>query len=390
MTNEKSCCESRIALKREDFQMELNGKETDLFILKNKNGVEIAVTNYGGFIVAVMVPDRQGKYADVVLGHSSIQDYLHTPEPYLGALIGRYGNRIAGGKFTLEGKEYTLAVNNGPNTLHGGLTGFNAVVWDAEQLNAQTLKLNYLSVDGEEGFPGNLSVEVVYHLNNDNALEISYQAATDKTTIINLTQHSFFNLAGNAKPTPTVCGNILTIHADYYTPMDEVSIPTGEIAPVEAKELHVVICFVQHAINIALVFSICNDFSFHRELSPRFIFIIPFQTFRFIEIRESETSCLHCVIQCLSYLKRTDEQITCRNIHFYHCSEAASILSLQLYTFSTIHTTIDLHRRIIQRCFCLCRQLISRISTCPFQTTQNMFFVLFFIKYVIRSRSERT
>lgn len=198
MTNEKSCCESRIALKREDFQMELNGKETDLFILKNKNGVEIAVTNYGGFIVAVMVPDRQGKYADVVLGHSSIQDYLHTPEPYLGALIGRYGNRIAGGKFTLEGKEYTLAVNNGPNTLHGGLTGFNAVVWDAEQLNAQTLKLNYLSVDGEEGFPGNLSVEVVYHLNNDNALEISYQAATDKTTIINLTQHSFFNLAGNA------------------------------------------------------------------------------------------------------------------------------------------------------------------------------------------------
>ena len=173
MTNEKSCCESRIALKREDFQMELNGKETDLFILKNKNGVEIAVTNYGGFIVAVMVPDRQGKYADVVLGHSSIQDYLHTPEPYLGALIGRYGNRIAGGKFTLEGKEYTLAVNNGPNTLHGGLTGFNAVVWDAEQLNAQTLKLNYLSVDGEEGFPGNLSVEVVYHLNNDNALEIS-------------------------------------------------------------------------------------------------------------------------------------------------------------------------------------------------------------------------
>ncbi len=237
MTNEKSCCESRIALKRKDFQMELNGKETDLFILKNKNGVEIAVTNYGGFIVAVMVPDRQGKYADVVLGHSSIQDYLHTPEPYLGALIGRYGNRIAGGKFTLEGKEYTLAVNNGPNTLHGGLTGFNAVVWDAEQLNAQTLKLNYLSVDGEEGFPGNLSVEVVYHLNNDNALEISYQAATDKTTIINLTQHSFFNLAGNAKPTSTVCGNILTIHADYYTPMDEVSIPTGEIAPVEGTPM---------------------------------------------------------------------------------------------------------------------------------------------------------
>lgn len=232
MTPNNLLPQSRIALKREDFQAEVDGKETDLFILKNKNEMEIAVTNYGGFVVAVMVPDKNGDYADVVLGHSSLHDYQHTPEPYLGSLVGRYGNRIAGGKFTLEGKEYTLAINNGPNTLHGGLMGFNAVVWDAEQLNSQTLKLNYLSVDGEEGFPGNLSVEVIYHLSNDNALEISYQAMTDKTTIINLTQHSFFNLAGNAKPTPAICNHILTINADHYTPMDNVSVPTGQIAPV--------------------------------------------------------------------------------------------------------------------------------------------------------------
>lgn len=232
MTFIDSSQESRVALQRKAFQAELNGKFTDLFILKNQNGVEIAITNYGGFVVSVMVPDKNGKFDDVVLGHSSLEDYLHTPEPYLGSLVGRYGNRIAGGKFTLEGKEYTLAINNGPNTLHGGLMGFNAVVWDAVQLNSQTLKLSYLSVDGEEGFPGNLTTEVVYHLSNDNALEISYQAVTDKTTIVNLTQHSFFNLSGTGKPTPTVCNNMLTINADYYTPMDNVSIPTGAVAPV--------------------------------------------------------------------------------------------------------------------------------------------------------------
>lgn len=232
MAQDNSSAGSHLTVKRKAFQAELNGKNTDLYILKNKNNVEIAITNYGGFVVSVMIPDKKGNFADVVLGHDSLQDYLNTPEPYLGSVIGRYGNRIAGGKFTLEGKEYTLAINNGPNTLHGGLTGFNAVVWDAVQLNAQTLKLTYLSVDGEEGFPGNLTTEVVYHLSNENALEISYKATTDKTTIVNLTQHSFFNLAGQGNPTPAVTNNILTIHADYYTPMDSVSIPTGEIAPV--------------------------------------------------------------------------------------------------------------------------------------------------------------
>lgn len=224
--------ESRVALQRKAFQSELNGKETDLFILKNKNGVEIAVTNYGAFAVSIMVPDKNGNFADVVLGHSSLNDYLHTPEKYLGAVIGRYGNRIAGGKFILEGKEYNLAINNGPNSLHGGIVGFNAVVWDVVQADSQTLKLSYLSKDGEEGFPGNLKTELTYHLSDDNAFEISYRATTDKTTIVNLTQHSFFNLAGQGNPTSSICDNILTINADFYTPMDNVSIPTGAIAPV--------------------------------------------------------------------------------------------------------------------------------------------------------------
>ncbi|MEG1950237.1 MAG: aldose epimerase family protein [Odoribacter sp.] len=223
---------SRVAIQRNAFQSELDGRQTDLFLLKNSSGMEIAITNYGGFVVSVMVPDKNGNYADVVLGHSSLYDYLHTPEPYLGALIGRYGNRIAKGRFVLDGKEYILAVNNGQNALHGGLTGFNAVVWDAIQLNRQTLKLTYRSVDGEEGFPGNLSTEVVYHLSNDNALEISYRAVTDQTTVVNLTQHSFFNLSGTTQPLPTVCQQILTINADFYTPMDDTSIPTGVIASV--------------------------------------------------------------------------------------------------------------------------------------------------------------
>lgn len=245
MVNTDSSEKSRVALQRSAFQSEVNGKKTDLFILKNRNGVEIAVTNYGAFAVSIMVPDKTGVFADVVLGHSSLEDYLHTPEPYLGAVIGRYGNRIASGKFTLEGKEYNLVVNNGPNTLHGGRVGFNAVVWDAVLLDAQTLKLTYLSKDGEENFPGNLNTELIYHLTDDNAFEIKYKATTDKTTIVNLTQHSFFNLAGQGTPTVTVCNNVLTINADFYTPMDHVSIPTGEIVrvagtPMDFRTPHVV------------------------------------------------------------------------------------------------------------------------------------------------------
>lgn len=237
MEENKYVITSKIRLSREAFQGEINGKKTDLFVLRNKNGMEIAVTNYGAFVVAVMAPDKNGVYGDVVLGHESLQDYLNTPEPYLGAVIGRYGNRIAKGKFQLDGKEYTLAVNNGPNCLHGGLTGFNAVVWDCEQLNAQTLRLDYLSVDGEEGFPGNLKTELIYHLSNDNALEISYKAVTDRKTIVNLTQHSFFNLGGVDREAKNICNQWLTLNACFYTPMDEVSIPTGEIAGVEGTPM---------------------------------------------------------------------------------------------------------------------------------------------------------
>ena len=220
-------------LKRADFQKEVQGKKTDLFILSNAKGMEVAVTNYGGALLAVMVPDRNGKYANVIQGHDTIDHVINSHEPFLSTLIGRYGNRIAKGKFQLDGKEYSLAINNGPNSLHGGPTGFHSRVWDAEQPSAQELILKYLSADGEEGFPGNLNVEVHYSLTDDNELKLTYQAVTDQKTIVNLTHHAFFSLAGLANPTPTVENNILTINADFYTPMDDVSIPTGEVLKVE-------------------------------------------------------------------------------------------------------------------------------------------------------------
>ena len=224
-------------LSRKDFQKEINNKETDLFILKNKKGMEVAVTNYGCAILAIMVPDKDGKYANVVLGHDSIDHVVNSPEPFLSTTIGRYGNRIAKGKFTLYGEEHELTINNGPNSLHGGPTGFHARVWDAEQTSKQSLTLRYLSRDGEEGFPGNLDVMVVYTFTNQNELVITYSAITDQRTIVNLTHHAFFNLAGLANPTPSVENNIVTINADFYIPMDEVSIPTGEIAKVEGTPM---------------------------------------------------------------------------------------------------------------------------------------------------------
>ena len=147
-------------LSRKDFQKEINGKKTDLFILRNKKGMEVAVTNYGCAILSIMVPDREGKYANVILGHDSLEHVINSPEPFLSTTIGRYGNRIAKGRFVLYGKEHTLSINNGPNSLHGGPTGFHARVWDAVQLAEHTIRFNYYSKDGEEGFPGNLSVEM--------------------------------------------------------------------------------------------------------------------------------------------------------------------------------------------------------------------------------------
>jgi aldose 1-epimerase len=206
-----------------------------LFVLTNKKGSEATVTNYGAKIVSLLVPDKLGNFVDVVTGHNSIKEYLSSEEPYFGAVCGRTGNRIANGKFTLEGQEYTLAVNNGPNNLHGGIKGFNAVVWDAKQLDEQTVELTYLSVDGEEGFPGNLTTTITYRLTDDNALEISYQATTDKTTILNLTNHSYFNLSGAGDP--YIGDHLLTILAETYLPTDSTAIPYGKPEPVKGTPM---------------------------------------------------------------------------------------------------------------------------------------------------------
>ena len=181
MENNKT---SLSGLKREDFQKEINGKATDLFFLTNSNGVEVAITNYGGALVAIMVPDKDGNFANVIQGHDNIEDCINSPEPFLSTLVGRYGNRICHGKFTLNQKEYHLAINNGPNHLHGGPTGFHARVWDAEQINDHALVLRYISPYYEEGFPGELSMTVMYTLTEDNEIVIDYKGTTNKKTIV--------------------------------------------------------------------------------------------------------------------------------------------------------------------------------------------------------------
>jgi aldose 1-epimerase len=213
------------------FEKNIDGKQTHLYTLKNKNGVEAAITNFGGRLVSLLVPDKNGKMVDVVEGLSSIDGYKKAGSAYFGALIGRYGNRIAKGKFTLEGKEYTLFKNNGPNTLHGGKVGYDEVVWDAKQIDSTTLQLTYLSKDMEEGFPGNLNIKVVYHLGDDNGLNISYEATTDKTTVVNLTNHAYYNL--NGAGSGTILNHSVQILADNYTPVDSTLIPTGKIEPVK-------------------------------------------------------------------------------------------------------------------------------------------------------------
>lgn len=208
------------------FDGTVDGKVVKLYTLTNKNGLEATVLNYGAKIVSLSVPDKNGKFIDVVLGHNNLEEYLDSEEPYFGAICGRTGNRIAKGQFALDGVAYKLAINNGPNNLHGGVKGFNSVVWDAKQLDSQTLELAYLSKDGEEGFPGNLSVKVVYRLTNDNSLDIEYEATTDKNTIVNLTNHSYFNLSGAGDK--SVYDHVLTIRASEYLPTDETAIPFGK------------------------------------------------------------------------------------------------------------------------------------------------------------------
>lgn len=219
-------------LKKEDFQTTVNGKKTDLYVLRNKEGNEVAITNYGGAIVAIMVPDRKGNLANIIQGHDNIQDVIDSPEPYLSTLIGRYGNRIAKGRFQLKGKVYSLPINNGPNSLHGGKNGFNTKVWDATQINEHAIVLKYTSPYGEEGFTGEVDVWVAYTLTDNNELIIKYSAKTNKKTIINLTHHGFFSLAGLANPTPPIDDLECQINADFFLPIDETSIPTGEILKV--------------------------------------------------------------------------------------------------------------------------------------------------------------
>lgn len=212
------------------FEQQIDGKQTHLFVLKNKNGMQAAITDYGGRLVSLLVPDKSGKLTDVVTGFDSVMQYKHSTEPYFGATIGRYGNRIAKGKFTLDGKQYVLATNNGVNHLHGGKKGFQDVVWDAKPSGDSVLELSYLSRDMEEGYPGNLQVRVTYRLTDANELKIQYEATTDKRTVVNLTNHAFFNL--NGQGSGTINDHVLQINADRYTPVDSTLIPLGTSAPV--------------------------------------------------------------------------------------------------------------------------------------------------------------
>jgi aldose 1-epimerase len=229
MTESGNIC----GLKREDFQTTIDGRKTDLFILRNSKGHEVAITNYGGAMVAIMVPDKHGNMANIIQGHDNIQDIINSPEPFLSTLVGRYANRICRGRFQLNGKEYQLKINNGPNSLHGGPTGFHARVWEPLQMNECTLVLSLISAYGEEGFTGEVKITVVYSFSDNDELSIEYMATTNKKTIINLTSHGFFSLAGIANPTPSIEPLICQINANYYLPIDETSIPTGEIRFVE-------------------------------------------------------------------------------------------------------------------------------------------------------------
>jgi aldose 1-epimerase len=224
----------KAALKKESFGKTTDGQTVDLYTLTNSSGMEAKITNYGGIVVSLKVPDRRGSFEDVVLGFDNLDGYLKG-HPYFGAIIGRYGNRIGKARFTLNGVEYKLAANNGENSLHGGVKGFDKAVWSAKEVKVNDgvgLELNYLSKDGEEGYPGNLSVRVVYSLTNKNELKVVYFATTDKDTVLNLTNHSYFNLAGQGNG--DILNHQVMINADRFTPVDSGLIPTGELRDVKA------------------------------------------------------------------------------------------------------------------------------------------------------------
>jgi len=223
------------AVDSEIFGQLADGSVVHVFTLTNKSGMEARILNYGGIVLSLKVPDRNGVMGDVVLGFDKLEDYV-VKSPYFGCLVGRFGNRIAGGKFVLNGKTFTLAKNDGENSLHGGLKGFDKVVWAATteiKANGPSLALHYVSKDGEEGFPGTLSVTAVYTLTEDNALELNFTAVTDKNTVVNLTHHSYFNLACKGD----VLEHEVTINAEAFTPVNAALIPTGELRPVAGTPL---------------------------------------------------------------------------------------------------------------------------------------------------------
>ena len=216
------------------FKSQINEKENNLYVMTNANGMEVCVINYGARIVSVAVPDKNGNMQDVVLGFDNIDGYLNNDNNF-GAAIGRYGNRIAKGKFKLDGINYQLTINNGKNSLHGGTTGFNYQMFDITPIDSVRLECSYLSKDGDNGYPGNLNVKITYQLTNDNAIAISYEAETDKPTVVNLTNHSYFNLSGN--PNNTILDHVLLLDCNTYTPVDETLIPTGKMDKVQGTPM---------------------------------------------------------------------------------------------------------------------------------------------------------
>ncbi|KOP37050.1 galactose-1-epimerase [Flavobacterium sp. WLB] len=220
----------KTVLETKNFDTIIEGKKVNLYWIENK-GIKAAFTNYGGRLIGLWVNDKNGKPTDVVVGMNSAKGFKSSTEPYFGATIGRVGNRIGKGKFTLEGKQYQVPLNNGKNALHGGIKGFQDVVWNAEKANENTLVFTYVSPDGEQGFPGNLTVKVTYTITDDNSVKMEYEATTDKTTLVNLTNHAFFNL--NGEGSGTILNHELQIYANEFTPVDEGLIPSGELKSVK-------------------------------------------------------------------------------------------------------------------------------------------------------------
>jgi aldose 1-epimerase len=221
------------SMEKKVFGTTTDGKTAELYTLKNKSGMQVSITNFGATVVSIVVPDKAGKMADVALGYDTLDGY-ELNKNYLGVLVGRYGNRIAHGQFSIDGATYTLAKNNGDNSLHGGIKGFNKALWTASDVSKggePAVEMKYVSQDGEEGYPGNLSVTVVYTLTNKNELKIDYSATTDKKTVVNLTNHTYFNLAGQGNG--DILKQALMINADRFTPVDSGLIPTGELKKVE-------------------------------------------------------------------------------------------------------------------------------------------------------------